>query len=184
MGDDDLTAAAGRLEATTDYLALDDRALLARCQVDTYRARGPGGQKRNKTDSAVRLRLTDAGLVVTATESRSQHENRARALRRMRRQIALELRRRVDLEAYQPGDLLAGCINRRSRFVVGARDQRYPWIVREVLDVIAACEARVSRAAAKIGITTGALTTFLRRHAQVLARVNRMRRQAGLKPIR
>jgi len=184
MGADDPATAAKPVQTAVDYLALADQALLARCRVDTYRASGPGGQKRNKTDSAVRLRLPEVGLIVVATESRSQHENRARALRRMRRKIALELRRPVDLEAYQPGAVLAGCVTRRSQLTVGQRDRRYPQVVSEVLDVVAACDARVSEAAEKIGVSTGALTTFLRRHAEVLEGVNRLRRAAGHKPLR
>ncbi|MHC4092102.1 MAG: peptide chain release factor family protein [Planctomycetota bacterium] len=184
MGQERLPAATGGTRRDTDYLGLDDRALLAQCQVDTYRASGPGGQKRNKTDSAVRLRLREAGLIVTASESRSQHENRARALRRMRRQIAFGLRRGIDLDAYQPSEQLAGCLTRSAQLVVGKRDVRYPPVVGEVLDVVVACDARVSLAAAKIGITTGALTTFLSRDAKLLDQVNRMRRRARLKPIR
>ena len=184
MGPDDDAVAARQADNTVDYLALDDKALLAKCQVDTYRASGPGGQKRNKTDSAVRLRLPAAGLAVIATESRSQHEIRARALRRMRGRIALELRRRIDPEAYRPSELLAACLNRRSQLVVGKRDLRYPQVVREVLDLLAAGGCRVSAAAERIGLTTGALTTFLRRDVGLLSRVNRMRRQAGLKAIR
>src|ERR1700739_4691996 len=71
---------------------LNDAQLLQQCEVDTYRASGPGGQKRNKTSSAVRLRHLPSGLIVIAEESRSQHENRARALRRMRQALFLQLR--------------------------------------------------------------------------------------------
>src|SRR5947199_4799839 len=77
--------------------SLSDAQLLAQCEVDTYRASGPGGQKRNKTSSAVRLRHPPSGLLVIAEESRSQHENRARALRRLRQ--ALYLKRREGLTA-------------------------------------------------------------------------------------
>ena len=59
---------------------LSDAQLLDQSEVDTYRASGPGGQKRNKTSSAVRLRHLPSGLIVIAEESRSQHENRERAL--------------------------------------------------------------------------------------------------------
>ena len=45
-------------------------------RVDTFRATGPGGQHRNKTDSGVRLTHLPTGVVVTATEDRSQHANR------------------------------------------------------------------------------------------------------------
>ena len=71
---------------------LTDDQLLAQCEVDTYRASGPGGQKRNKTSSAVRLRHPPSGLLVIAEESRSQHENKARALKRLRQALYLKLR--------------------------------------------------------------------------------------------
>src|SRR5947208_11189737 len=74
------------------WTILSDAQLLAQCDVDTYRASGPGGQKRNKTSSAVRIRHGPTGLIVIAEESRSQHENRARALRRLRQALFLELR--------------------------------------------------------------------------------------------
>src|SRR5579872_7151490 len=77
------------------WTGLTDAQLLAQCDVDTYRASGPGGQKRNKTSSAVRLRHAPSGLIVIAEESRSQHENRARAVRRLRQ--ALYLKTRDDL---------------------------------------------------------------------------------------
>ncbi|MCP4247866.1 MAG: peptide chain release factor-like protein [bacterium] len=169
---------------TTDHLNLDDPALLARCQVDTYRASGPGGQKRNKTDSAVRIRLPALGLMVTAGESRSQHENKARALRRLREQIALQIRRPMDVDGYRPSALLAGCLTRRSQLVVGRRDERYAPVVAEVLDLITACGGRISTAAGKVGVTTGALSTFLRRDAKLLACVNDLRRGTGLRPLR
>src|SRR5438093_3609952 len=76
----------------SSWTSLTDEQLLNQCQVDTYRASGPGGQKRNKTSSAVRLRHLPSGLVVIAEESRSQHENRARALRRLRQAIYLQVR--------------------------------------------------------------------------------------------
>src|SRR5262245_40139928 len=71
---------------------LSDEQLLDQCDVDTYRASGPGGQKRNKTSSAVRLRHAPSGLIVIAEESRSQHENKAKALQRLRRAFFLKLR--------------------------------------------------------------------------------------------
>src|SRR5437588_12556779 len=74
------------------WTVLSDPQLLAECLVDTYRASGPGGQKRNKTSSAVRLRHQPSGVIVIAEESRSQHENKARALRRLRRDLALQVR--------------------------------------------------------------------------------------------
>src|ERR671930_326176 len=79
-----------------DWTGLTDDQLLSQWEVDTYRASGPGGQKRNKTSSAVRLRHPPTGLIVIAEESRSQHENKARALRRLRQALYLKIRDAVD----------------------------------------------------------------------------------------
>src|SRR6266705_2751583 len=79
-------------ERRETWANLSDGQLLAQCGVDTYRASGPGGRKRNKTSSAVRMRHLPSGLIVIAEESRSQHENRARDLRRIRQALYLKIR--------------------------------------------------------------------------------------------
>jgi len=66
--------------------------ILRDCDVETYRASGPGGQHRNKTESAVRITHRPTGIVRVATEHRSQIRNRQLALERIAR--ALEARRR------------------------------------------------------------------------------------------
>jgi protein subunit release factor B len=61
-----------------------DRASLERdCTEAFFIASGHGGQHRNKVETGVRLTHRPSGLVVTATERRSQHENRERAFERM-----------------------------------------------------------------------------------------------------
>jgi ribosome-associated protein len=65
-------------------LSLADAALLAECQETFFVGSGPGGQHRNKTESAVRLVHLPTGVAVTATERRSQARNRAAALERLR----------------------------------------------------------------------------------------------------
>src|SRR5215475_214696 len=134
---------------------LTDVQLLAQCEVDTYRASGPGGQKRNKTSSAVRIRHPPSGLMVIAEESRSQHENRARALRRLRQAFFLELRREFHAESLEP-EAIAELEDYRTarvdgRLHLGLKDPRYWPAVGVVLDVLQAVEARVSDAAALLG---------------------------------
>lgn len=163
---------------------MDDRGLLSQSEVDTYRARGPGGQKRNKTDSAVRLRHRPTRLMVVAVESRSQHENRARALKRLRQAIALHVRAPVDVGTYRPGPVVAECLIRGGRLQVGVRDRRYNHVVAEILDLLHACDGRVSAVADKLGVSTGNLVAFLHRDVKLYARVNQMRAAAGIKPLR
>src|SRR3954470_837064 len=64
-----------------------DDELLRECEVDTFRSSGPGGQHVNKTESAVRLRHTPSGVVVTSQEERSQHRNKAICLEKLRKKI-------------------------------------------------------------------------------------------------
>jgi len=52
--------------------------------VETYRSSGPGGQRKNKVETAVRLRHLPSGITVIATEHRSQAENRKLAFERLR----------------------------------------------------------------------------------------------------
>src|SRR5688500_8864036 len=73
-----------RREAARRALALKIEALLAECDEEFFVAGGPGGQHRNKTASGVRLTHRPTGLTVTATERRSQAQNRATALARLK----------------------------------------------------------------------------------------------------
>lgn len=162
-----------------DYLALDDAGLLAQCDVHTYRASGPGGQKRNKTSSAVRLRHDPTGLAVVGTESRSQHENKRRALRRLRLCIALGVRRAFDAERDEPSEALRASIAPDGRLQCGRRDARYPTVVRDLLDVFFANQGRTADTAGALGISTAHLISFLRNDPKLWGRANQFRAEFG-----
>lgn len=80
----------------------DFRKLLAACEMTTFRASGPGGQHRNRRESAVRLKHIPTGIVVVATERRSQHQNRRVALERLARRLELRRRKRKPRRATAP----------------------------------------------------------------------------------
>lgn len=65
----------------------DDDALLAECDVNTFRSTGPGGQSVNTTDSAVRLKHRPTGTTVVARRERSQYLNKREALARLRARL-------------------------------------------------------------------------------------------------
>jgi protein subunit release factor B len=62
----------------------DSEVLKNQVVVETYRSRGPGGQRKNKTETAVRLIHLPSGIRVTATEYRSQAQNRNLAFQRLK----------------------------------------------------------------------------------------------------
>jgi hypothetical protein len=178
---------AGSRRAT--WAGLSDAQLLAQCEVDTYRASGPGGQKRNKTSSAVRLRHPASGLIVIAEESRSQHENRARALRRLRQAFYLKVRDELGPDGCTPDALLGRDDYRQARdgqgrLHLGRKDPRFWPAAGVVLDVLQAVGGRVSDAAAALGVSTGNLVDFLATEPKVWEQANRLRVHFGQKVLR
>jgi hypothetical protein len=172
-----------------DWADLSDRQLLAQCELDTYRASGPGGQKRNKTSSAVRLRHPPSGLIVIAEESRSQHENRARALKRMRQALYLKVRDPLPPESLASGALagspaVGNVIDGGGRLHLGRKDTRFWPVAGLVLDVLEAAGAQVSTTATALGISTGNLMAFLATDSKLWEQANLLRSRFGLKPLR
>ncbi|GMU40878.1 MAG: hypothetical protein AMXMBFR23_17440 [Chloroflexota bacterium] len=116
-------------------------------------------------------------------ESRSQHENRASALRRLRVTLAVGLREPVALDGYAPAGPLAGTL-RGGRIVVSERNPRYPLVVAEAFDVLEATDWRVAEAAAAVGVSTSALGRFLEADPVLFRAANARRAAVGLPPLR
>lgn len=161
-------------------LEFSDEKLLGDCEQDTYRVSGPGGQHRNKVSSGVRLRHRLTGLVVTATERRSQHENRAQALHRLREAIAVECRAPLPQQVSWP----EGVQVTDGRLRVNPRNPAYPQVIALVLDAVAAFGGELPKAAAWLGVSTSSLSRFLSEHPRMWVAANRIRADAGLPALK
>ena len=143
------------------WLRMDDAALLKKCREERYKASGPGGQRRNKVVTAIRLRHPATGIVVQAEESRYLKQNRARALRRVRDRIALELRASFDLASPPVVPELEAQKMAGGKLSVNPNNPSYPIILATLLDAIEATGS-YAKAAHALGITTSQLLRFLR----------------------
>ena len=162
---------------------LDPDMLLRQCTLERTRGTGPGGQHRNKTETAVRLMHNPTGVTAQASERRSQAENRRVALRRLRLNLALQVRSSARETADEPSELWRSrCRNRRVG--VNPRHEDFPALLAEALDVIAQCGYDVGRAAMILGVTTSQLVKFLKLEPAAHNQVNSERQQRGLKPLR
>ena len=172
--------------ARADHLLASDEALIAQCKVDRYRASGPGGQHRNKTESAVRLRHKLSGVQAIGEDSRSQSENKLHAVRRLRSAIALEVREPVALETFTPSARLAAFVAAGTA-PLGAKTKltgEYWAAIAELLDLLVANQLEIGTSAQRLGITTGALSKLLLHDDQVGRVVNDLRRAKGMRPLR
>ncbi|EOA38386.1 hypothetical protein CARUB_v10009945mg, partial [Capsella rubella] len=173
-----------------NYLKFTDEELMKQCRLETFRVSGPGGQHRNKRDSAVRLKHLPTGIVAQAVEDRSQHKNRASALNRLRTLLAIKVRNKVDIEAYAPPPELLqilppkSTIRTSSGSQIGPNNPKFVPGMQALLDVISASDGSIADSAKLLGLSTGGLSRLILSHDGLRMAVNSMRAAKGMKALK
>ena len=155
--------------------------LLADCDVRFTRRSGPGGQNRNKVETAAILTHRPTGRSAEANERRSQGENRAVALQRLRVLLALEVRSAGEWSG--PGERWRSRL-RGGRVVVSPAHEDFPALLAVAIDALEANDFDASAAAGALGCSASQLVKFLKLEPRALKRLNDERAARGLRPLR
>lgn len=158
--------------------ALPVERLLAECDTRRGRRRGPGGQHRNKVETAIVITHKPTGVKGEASERRSQEENRRAAVFRLRVNLALNVRTSRQ-ESEMPSDLWQSRC-RSGRISISNTHEDFPTLLAEALDVLAACDMDIRSAAEALAVTASQLIRFLKIEPNAMVQVNGHRRKLGL----
>jgi len=170
-------------EGSYPLLLLDEHLFARQCRVDAYAASGPGGQKRNRKYSAVRIVHPETGISVVCVETRSQNLNKLTAFRRLKKSIALHLRQDAPAAQFRLHQDLRPMFSPDNPGQINPKNPQYPLFCAAVLDALFAAEGRVSDAARLLAISTGRLSRLLGSDRDLFVAANHVRQHFHLNPL-
>ena len=161
--------------------ALPVEELSRLCDVQRTRGSGPGGQHRNKVETAIVIKHRDTGIRGEASERRSQAQNLAVAWQRLRVALALGVREPRSID--QPPSELWRSRVRGGKISVNPEHEDFGVLLAELLDILVAAEGDVAAAAERLGISSSQVVKFLKLEPRALQQLNRLRRERGLRAL-
>jgi len=162
--------------------ALETESLLKQCEIRRGRRSGPGGQHRNKVETAIVVTHQPTGIRAEATERRSQEQNRRVAITRLRINLAVEVR--CPRSPDDPPSKLWQARCSGGRIAINPNHEDFPVVLAEALDWVSAFEFDVAAAARKLGCTTSQLVKLLKLESRALQAVNAERLQRNATRLR
>jgi len=164
---------------------LPTAALLENCETIRTRRSGPGGQHRNKVETAVVLQHTLTGVSAEASERRSQGQNHTVAVFRLRVNLALHVRSATSAEsASSTVSVLWRQRLKGGRISINPQHDDFPSILAEALDAVHANQFDIKAAATHLQCSTSQLAKLLKQEPRAWSAVNNSRREAGLHALK
>ena len=139
-----------------EILSLSEEALGNIVEFDFFKRSGNGGQKRNKTSSAVRVTLKEFDISAEDCTERSQKLNRSKALQKLRRKIAMTLRQEVSDEIPQ---------------IVAPSNDRYPLFLAYLLDLLESVDYSFKECGTRLNLSSSQVEKLLRRDTALWQKV-------------
>ena len=161
---------------------LSDDELLRACTEVRTRRSGPGGQHRNKVETAIVLTHSPTEVSAEANERRSQADNRRAALFRLRVNLALQFRIERPANAI-PSELWRSRCH-GGRISINPSHADFPSLLAEALDCLAAADWDTAAVTDQLSVTSSQLVKFLKLEPRAFALFNTEREQRGLRPLR
>ncbi len=162
---------------------LDDELFLNDVQFDFGRTGGPGGQHRNRKATACTATHVPTSVSGTASERRRQSENRKMSVSRLRRALAIRVRRNIEPKTFKTSPLWE---ERRDGDVLptNPKHRDYPHILTEVLDALHATGFDHKEAAELLCISPSQVIKLVGHDKDALSFVNEQRKATSLHPLK
>lgn len=167
---------------------LSPDVLLQSCDRRTQRRSGPGGQHRNKTSSGVFLEHRPTGQIGEATERRSQAQNRAISLIRLRMKLAVFVRTpsplRDSMRTMSEGEAEIRQTYSKSPLRFAEGNVAGPAVMAMLMDDLWVAGGQPSLVAEAWSVSTSSLVRLLRSHSPAIAMINKIREHHGRRPLK
>jgi len=166
------------------FIIAEDKEFARSCRLEFYMASGPGGQKKNKTYSAVRATHIKTNISTLAEESRSQAENREKALKRLKKKIALNVRKDFLDAGFKVHPKAANLFLKEGIEKINSRNRLYPLFCAVLLDAIYASKGKLRETSEMLNSSTGKLNKIICSDKELFVAVNRLRNSFGLNTLK
>jgi hypothetical protein len=166
------------------YIHLSDQDLLKQCTLNPHKTTGPGGQRKNKKLTAVRLTHKPTSVSVVAGNSRSQAENRKHALKKLRFELARNIRYRGDISEYELPARVRPYIYRAQSIRINPSNPVYIHVFNVVLDLLFLFKGDHKKSARYLGTTASQLVRLMQKDSKLLTEVNNIRSRNNLPALK